>query len=114
MRIPDSTLIKTSLLVSIIGLIGLLIIFLSSQATLYELDEAQRLPDNENVRVEGTLASITTMPTISIITINNSCTLTAITSEQLTIPIGTQIEATGTLDTYKGQRQLRLESLIIR
>ena len=114
MRLPDTTLLRISLIISLIGLTGIGTIFFTAQAPLATIQEAKALPDHEPVRVQGTITSFTSKNGLSIMTIENTCTITATTSGQALVAEGMEIEATGTLGTYKGERELQLDELTIR
>lgn len=114
MRIADHVLVRASLVVSLLGVAGLFVLFATQEPSLCSIQEAKLLPDDEQTGVQGTVKAIKHASSLTILQIEGSCTITATTGQE--VPdgwLGQHVVATGTMTTYKGERELQLSELRI-
>lgn len=111
MRISDTLLLRVSLVVSVVGVIGLSIIYSVAQPSLRSLDEIQQLENYEEVRVEGTIIAVRTTSERTLITLESSCNLIVVSEKPVVLQEGWRVMVTGTVDEYKGERQIKLNSI---
>ncbi|MBD3209008.1 hypothetical protein GF367_01135 [Candidatus Woesearchaeota archaeon] len=107
MRIPDKTLLAISLSISCAGIIGLLLI--STTTTINDTAAILTEPPGTTTTIHATITDLTRSGNITLLTLAGSCTVDAVAYQPLNTTTGTSIIATGTIDTYKGKRQLVLE-----
>ncbi|MFP4524128.1 MAG: hypothetical protein ACLFO2_02295 [Candidatus Woesearchaeota archaeon] len=110
MRIPDSVLVRWSLAVSFIGLIGLAWLSTSIELPESQLSEA-RCRVGETVRVEAVVEDVTTSGNVTILSLREECSLEAVAFERLDVGVGDRVEASGTVERYEGEPELLLERL---
>lgn len=111
MRITDKQLTKISLLTSTLGLLIIIGIYIQAEPQSITIDEAQRLEEHEEARITGTITQAQERGSITLLEIESTCALQAVSYEPITLKEGEQLTISGTMDTYKGQKQLVIKEI---
>jgi DNA/RNA endonuclease YhcR with UshA esterase domain len=109
MRITDKELTIASISISCIGIILLLII--STQIPSSTIAEIESKEDGSHVRINTTITKTNIYKNQTFLTLTDTCTLTGIIAEPVTIPAGTKATITGKISTYKGKKEIIIERI---
>lgn len=112
MKITDTTLLLISCSISSIGLLGIIILYLTAQEPLSTIEELNEKEEYDGVRIQGTLTAQEYKANHTILTIEQACTTSAILyNKQEHFPLHEILLIEGTLSTYKGTPQIIVESI---
>ena len=75
-----------------------------------QLSEA-RCRAGEAVRVEAVVEDVTTKGNVTILSLEETCSLKAVAFEQLAVEPGDHVQAWGVIERYEGEPELLLERL---
>lgn len=114
MRLTDRFLLTLSLATSGIGIILLAVIMTTSTLPSSSITEAKTLADKEPVQLNGTIIALRHAGNTTFLTIEQSCSLQAVSFSTLHLQTGQTIIASGTMDTYNGERELLLETVSLQ
>ena len=108
----DSTLFRTAIIISIVG-IGLLAIILATTG-LQEVDisEAKELEEDKTIKITGTVQKITSKEDFSIIEMQKQESITVIVFEKINLTRGQAVEVSGKTKEYKGEKEVVAEKII--
>jgi DNA/RNA endonuclease YhcR with UshA esterase domain len=111
----DATLLKIAITT---GLVGILLLFILSQTMEIApstLDQINKEKDGTYVAVNGNVQRVSVRGNATFVTMNASCTMTGVFFEQKNISLSreTPITMKGTLQTYKGEKEIIIDELEI-
>lgn len=109
----DATLLRTSLIVSAVGI--LLLFFISNSVSIEEIkaDKFEEYKD-EIVKISGIVEQVSKTETATFMKVKQPCVATVVVFEPLNITKGNYIMATGKVDEYGDEFELLADKVQVR
>jgi DNA/RNA endonuclease YhcR with UshA esterase domain len=110
--VKDSTLLKTSLICSILGII--ILYFLSANIEIEEMNisKINTIKLGADVKLTGEIKQIKQLEKLTIIDVKKDCVVPVLLFDNITLNVGDKIKVTGKLDEYKGKKEIIAETII--
>ena len=109
-RMKEKTLLKLSLIFSVLGIIILLLISSNLKIDTKSIEKIEQEEIGNTIKVIGKIERITDMEKVMFITLAQQKTETVsvilFKDANITIPEGSYVEITGTLDDYEGKKEI--------
>ncbi len=111
MRLSDKQLVTISLFVSGSGLLGLVLVFALTTVPLTSFQDAQDLPDGDEVRVQGRILTVNQRGNTTFLVLEQSCSIDAVIFDVVNLQEGSLVSLTGSISTYATQREVLVDEI---
>lgn len=109
----DSSLLKIALACSLIGIVALFFILQVTELDEFSISELYLLEDGSEVRIVGVVDRVVNKNNVTILSISQKEIISGVIFEHVEVNVGEKIELIGTLETYKGEREVLVEKINI-
>ena len=110
----DSTLLKISLIVSILGI--LFLFFISESIKIEDVNEVNNLKEHkeETVKIKGVVEQVTKTESATFLKVKQPSLVTVVVFEPLDITSGNYVEVTGKVDEYNDEYEILADKVLVR
>lgn len=107
----DKTLLNLALISGIIGVVSLFLIMHFSPVKEYNIQELSNETDGKSVKISGTIQRVTNTEKTTFIEIAQTCSITGIIFENITLQKGEKVQVTGKLSEYNGKKEILVDEI---
>ncbi|MFH1590265.1 MAG: hypothetical protein ABIB43_06885 [archaeon] len=107
----DSTLLKSALICSIIGISFLFLILQTTELDETRIDSLETMNEGDSVKVIGVVDEVTRRNNITFLTISQKVIITGIIFDDVELKKGANIVIYGELETYNGEKEILIEKI---
>ena len=109
----DSTLLKISLIISILGI--LILFFIADTSKIKEVD-VKELEDykDKTVKIKGVVEQVTKTESATFLKVKQPSLVTVVVFEPLDITSGNYVEVTGKVDEYNDEYEILADKVLVR
>lgn len=107
----DTTLLRISILVGIVGLCGLLLIVNNRSESLLSFSHIESQTD-ETVSIQGRVVTVRQIGNTTFLEVSFEDSASVVVFEPLDIQVGNQLLVEGTVEKYKGKKEIIAESIM--
>lgn len=114
MIITDKQLIRTSLIIGVLGLVLLYIFYSIAEIPESSLVKVNEEFVNEKIRVKGEVIDVNHIPNsnITIVTLEEKVKKKVVIYEDIDVPL-TDVVVSGTVSSYKGEEQIVADEIVV-
>lgn len=108
----DKTLLKVSLICSILGILILIFISHKIEIPITDIREINKDQLDQKIKVRGEISSITSLDDITILTIDDSTgEIKTVLFDKIDLKQNTVVEISGTIEEYKGEIEIIIDDI---
>jgi len=107
----DSTLLKTSLITSIVGVVALFFILQNTELEESRIVDLEEMNEDDEVKIIGVVESVKKRNNVTIISISQKEIVEGVIFENIDIDKGNEIEVIGELKDYQGEKEVIIEKI---
>lgn len=107
----DTTLLRIALITSMAGLAGLLVALHTTDLNVTALTALDNAEMEKTVKVRGVLEKVTVTEKATFLEVVSKESVTAVIFEPVALEEGSFVEIVGTVDEYRGEREILVEQI---